>query len=315
MLALATVAVPICSPGRRDRKRGAKVETDWLFLVSTTGVGLLLAVFGLSVSFWIRRSDRVMDRQLRDLQDAEARYVQVRRTLPDGTVIFARRLRSEADEALESAADGDSSTLRAQPLTEPDGSRPDSFDLGSPPATDTGESVENTDSYWTLLNAYYAQGLGQSRISFSMSLIAASLGFALIIVTVVLSYFRVASIDAVAVGLIAGTITEAVAALFFVQSNKSRSLMQDMHARLRKDDRVNRQYFKALELIREIKDPAVQDDLRAQFARHFVKLEQPGRSSDRVDQSKNSAARRKPDEEKASRGARIAQDEGAGGGR
>ena len=94
---------------------------------------------------------------------------------------------------------------------------------------------------YLLLKEYHAQGLAQSRMSFWFSLIFASIGFAVIALSI--GIFLQQSRDASAgwldtagkpiFTLVAGTIIDAVAGLFFVQSNKSRQLMVDFFDKLR----------------------------------------------------------------------------------
>lgn len=153
-------------------------------------------------------------------------------------------------------------------------SQPSGPTVVTPPELGGEGGAEGTEppSAWGLLREYYVQGLSQSKVSFATSLVAATLGFVLIVGSAVMALLPMTSVNSAVVGLIAGAITEAVAALFFVQTNRSRALMQSMHGRLRKDNRVDRQYHKSLELIEQIRDPDIQDELRAEFARHFVRI-------------------------------------------
>ena len=91
------------------------------------------------------------------------------------------------------------------------------------------------------MREYHAQGLSQSRVSFWFSLVFASLGFAIIALSVGIFLQRV---DNPNVGwletagkpvftLVAGTVIDAVSALFFVQSNKARQLMTEFFDKLR----------------------------------------------------------------------------------
>ena len=100
-----------------------------------------------------------------------------------------------------------------------------------------------TAPQYALLREYHAQGLSQSRISFWFSLVFASLGFAIIAFSIVL--FTQQSGDTWSgagkplFALVAGTIIDAVSALFFVQSNKARQLMTEFFDKLRTDRKLN----------------------------------------------------------------------------
>ncbi|MGW0252169.1 TRADD-N-associated membrane domain-containing protein [Nocardia goodfellowii] len=87
-----------------------------------------------------------------------------------------------------------------------------------------------------LFNQYHARSLLQSQISFFFSLGAAVIGFVFIIVAVVVIGLGGRDQASVAlVQLLAATIIEVVAALFFRLSNQSRALLIDFFDKLRKD--------------------------------------------------------------------------------
>jgi hypothetical protein len=73
---------------------------------------------------------------------------------------------------------------------------------------------------------YHANSLAQSQISFNFSIGAASLGFLVIILGVVLVLFNSVS-SASYLSIASGAIIDAVAALFFVQSNQARKSMTE----------------------------------------------------------------------------------------
>jgi hypothetical protein len=132
------------------------------------------------------------------------------------------------------------------------------------PATDT------IDKQYLLLKEYHAQGLAQSKISFWFSLIFASLGF-LVIVTAIFTIERqtpLASQGRTLITLIAGTIIDAVSALFFVQSNKARQLMVDFFDRLRNDRKLD----ESLRLAAGISDPILQNRLHSLLALNFAEI-------------------------------------------
>lgn len=128
---------------------------------------------------------------------------------------------------------------------------------------------------YALLREYHAQGLAQSRISFWFSLTFASIGFAVIALAV--GIFLQGSppgsgwLDSAGkpiFTLISGTVIDAVAALFFVQSNKARQLMTEFFDKLRTDRKLD----EALKLADAITDPAVSSRLRALLALHFAEV-------------------------------------------
>jgi hypothetical protein len=95
------------------------------------------------------------------------------------------------------------------------------------PVTEVPESPQlppaptETAPQYALLREYHAQGLSQSRISFWFSLVLASLGFAIIAFSIVLFTQQTGDTWSGAgkplFALVAGTIIDAVSALFFVQ--------------------------------------------------------------------------------------------------
>jgi hypothetical protein len=107
---------------------------------------------------------------------------------------------------------------------------------------------------------YHQQSISQSRISFWFSLVLATLGFA-IIATSVFTY----SDKAGYLGIVAGAIVDAVAALFFHQTNRARALMADFFDRLRADRKLE----ESLKLCDATSDSVLQDALRMRLALHF----------------------------------------------
>ena len=99
---------------------------------------------------------------------------------------------------------------------------------------------DTSDKQFVLLEEYHAQGLAQARISFWFSLLFASIGFAVIIAAVAIMDKSVALAEQgrTWLTLVAGTVIDAVAGLFFVQSNKARQLMVDFFDRLRNDRKL-----------------------------------------------------------------------------
>lgn len=134
-----------------------------------------------------------------------------------------------------------------------------------------GEEVKGLDPaerQYKLLSEYHAQGLAQSKISFWFSLVFASIGFIVIIVTLLTMDRSIAVTEQgkTFVGLIAGTIIEAVSALFFVQSNKARLLMVEFFDRLRTD----RKFDESLKIADTISDQEVQSRLKVLLSLDFA---------------------------------------------
>jgi TRADD-N domain-containing protein len=114
---------------------------------------------------------------------------------------------------------------------------------------------------------YYATGLFQAKLSFAVSLVAAGLGFVFILFSTALVLSNSSTGTAqVVVPLLAGTVTEAVAALFFVQSNKAREAMIALLDKFREDARRQ----DAIELLGRVKDEAIQARLRAAIALSYA---------------------------------------------
>jgi TRADD-N domain-containing protein len=129
---------------------------------------------------------------------------------------------------------------------------------------------------YVLLKEYHSQGLAQSRMSFWFSLIFASIGFAVIALSI--GIFLQQSKDP-SVGwlegagkpiftLVAGTIIDAVAGLFFVQSNKARQLMVEFFDKLR----IDRKLDEALRLADSIEDKMTASHLKALLSLNFAEI-------------------------------------------
>jgi len=110
-----------------------------------------------------------------------------------------------------------------------------------------------------LLETYHNQGLSQSRVSFAFSLALGALGFAVIV-------FAVLTKNQQAGAYIAGAVTEAVAALFFTQSNQARRLMADFFDKLRVDRRLE----ECLKLTHNIEDEKLRSSMKALVALQLV---------------------------------------------
>lgn len=123
---------------------------------------------------------------------------------------------------------------------------------------------------YLLLKQYHSQGLAQSRISFWFSLIFASLGFAVIIIAILTmdKDLKFTEQGRTFITLTAGTIIDAVAALFFVQSNKARRLMSEFFDKLRAD----RKFEESLQLADQIPDSTLQSRLKILLALNFAEV-------------------------------------------
>lgn len=130
------------------------------------------------------------------------------------------------------------------------------------------------DRHLPLFQDYHSESLRQSRISFWFSLAFASLGFIFIVLSLWVPSTKPdlqgstgqAHPDSTYVKLVGGTIIEAVAALFFSMTNKSRSMMIDFFRSLRSD----RNLSAAITLADAISDASIQSRLRCLLALHFA---------------------------------------------
>jgi uncharacterized membrane-anchored protein YhcB (DUF1043 family) len=137
-----------------------------------------------------------------------------------------------------------------------------------PPFRDLPMLADETQ--YEILRKYHAQGLAQSRASFWFSLAFASLGF-IIIATAVLTIDRSASLgqqSAAVISLISGTIIDAVAGLFFVQSSRAQRVMQEFFDKLRTDRKLE----ESLKLVDKIADPELQGKLQVLLALNFAEV-------------------------------------------
>lgn len=114
------------------------------------------------------------------------------------------------------------------------------------------------------LTNYYSQILSQSKVSFWFSLVFASLGFVAIMVAAFF-YSSTASGSTIA-QFIAGTIMEAVASLFFVQSKNAQKSMGDFFDKLRSD----RLHLESRKMCEAIQNNQTQDMLKLNLALHYA---------------------------------------------
>lgn len=119
------------------------------------------------------------------------------------------------------------------------------------------------------LAKYYAQILNQSKVSFWFSLIFASLGFTIITASVVL--YSSKGMGTTVASFVAGTIIDAVSALFFIQSKNAQQAMGEFFDKLRRD----RQQLEARKICEIIDNPSSKDAVRIQLALHFAEVADP----------------------------------------
>jgi hypothetical protein len=112
---------------------------------------------------------------------------------------------------------------------------------------------------------YHSNSLAQSQLSFRFSIAAACAGFLIIILGAIQLYF-VKEAQGPILTLVAGTIIDAVAALFFTQSNQARKSMTEFFDKLRLD----RQFNESLRLCESISDVKMQSEIKAQLCLYFA---------------------------------------------
>ncbi len=112
---------------------------------------------------------------------------------------------------------------------------------------------------------YHQNSLAQSRISFWFSIGAGTLGFLVIIVGALMAIAGVQSTTSI-LAVVSGTIIDAIAALFFTQSNQARKLMTEFFDKLR----VDRQFNESLRLCESISDETTQSQLKARLSLFFA---------------------------------------------
>ena len=116
------------------------------------------------------------------------------------------------------------------------------------------------------LALYYGQILSQSKISFWFSLVFASLGFVVIIISVFL--YSSNSTGTTIAQFAAGTIMDAVAALFFVQSRNAQKSMGEFFDKLRRD----RNHLESRKLCSSIETKVARDALKIQLSLHYAEV-------------------------------------------
>lgn len=119
------------------------------------------------------------------------------------------------------------------------------------------------------LASYYSQILSQSKVSFWFSMIFASLGFAIIVISAFLH--TEGATTATVAQFTAGIIMDAVAGLFFVQSRNAQKSMGEFFDKLRSD----RLHAESKLITEAVKSQNAKDSLRLHLALHYAGIENP----------------------------------------
>ena len=133
---------------------------------------------------------------------------------------------------------------------------------------DAEKTLEPAERQYLLLKAYHQQSLGQSQISMWFSLVFAAVGFAVIIIALFANEGKSSEGFATErlIKLASGTVIDAVASLFFVQSNKARELMATFFDKLRTDRKLD----ESLRLVSEVSDGLLKSRLQLLLSLNFA---------------------------------------------
>lgn len=129
------------------------------------------------------------------------------------------------------------------------------------------EDAEDKPFEVVALSNYYNQALGRANISFWFSMIFAAIGFGVIIVA--FATHDKGDLWGTVVKAGSGTVIDAVAGLFFVQSTNAQKSMAEFFEKLRQD-RLNAE---ARGLIGEIENVERRDQLRAQLVLKYAGID------------------------------------------
>jgi uncharacterized membrane protein (DUF485 family) len=187
------------------------------------------------------------------------------------TALASRRADTYASEIrvrLREATDTRAGAPTAQAKVDPE--------LDVEPATQQAESAVDLasrstrrpeeDETYKILREYSAQGLGQSRVSFNVSIGFAALGFLVLVVGVLVAIFSKSGKSTAVIPVISGGIVEAVSALFFTVNARAQKVMVEFFDKLRDDRRIE----EALRLRSTITDEAMANRLQVLLALQFV---------------------------------------------
>ncbi|MBU1320663.1 MAG: hypothetical protein KKG33_02955 [candidate division Zixibacteria bacterium] len=133
------------------------------------------------------------------------------------------------------------------------------FSQAIPTRTESYDAVEN------LINGYHEQALDQAKVQFWFSVVAASIGFTLII-------YQGMNIDidqlSTTAKILPGATIDAVAFLFFRQASATRQRATELYDRLRTDKKNS----ESVRLVSSIEDLRVRSAVKAQIALHMSGL-------------------------------------------
>ncbi len=148
--------------------------------------------------------------------------------------------------------------------------------IGESPNILTSDENNLSNNNLFLFQEYHSQGLRQANFSFNFSIAAACVGFSMICLSILLTYFQYSSqevstnlsLSKPIFVLASGAIVDAVAGLFFIQSNKTRSTMVAFFDKLRTDRKLD----EALSLVNAITNADHADRLRMLLAMKFAEI-------------------------------------------
>ncbi len=124
---------------------------------------------------------------------------------------------------------------------------------------------EGLDFVSELVNGYHQQALSQARIQFWFSVVAATVGFAYILVAATRANDGTL---AIVLNSLPGVVIDAVAFLFFKQAEQTRERATALYDRLRQDSQVEG----AREMVESIDDIQIRSLVKAQIALHMSGL-------------------------------------------
>lgn len=130
------------------------------------------------------------------------------------------------------------------------------------------KTLDNKKSFEiTQLENYYSQVLSQSKNSFWFSLVFASIGFVIIIISGFL--YNSDNMESTVISMTSGVIIDSVSALFFVQTKRAQKNMTDFFQKLRED----KQYVESKYLCDSISSDKARDALKIQLALNFAGID------------------------------------------
>jgi hypothetical protein len=125
----------------------------------------------------------------------------------------------------------------------------------------------NLSAVENLINSYHEQALSQAKVQFWFSVVAASVGFFLIVG----SWFNIQdNFISSLMKTLPGTVMDSVAFLFFRQAAETRQRATDLYDRLRRDKQIT----ESLTLVSSIEDEEIRSVVKAQIALHMAGLQQ-----------------------------------------